>query len=202
MRNTIQLYTDGACTLQHEKQPGGWGAYLVFGDITKEIYGGELYTTNNRMEMLSVIKGLRQIHNKSFDVEVFVDSAYVCNAFNQNWIINWIKNGWINSKKQPVENKDLWLEIIDEVNKFNSVTFNKVKGHATCEGNKVADKLAVKGKKEILDKPIVKIVSPEIKKIVDDFNKTPIEDLMLAIELMEEHDKQRCLATLRKVCGL
>ena len=137
MKN-IDLYTDGACS--GNPGPGGWGVVLCYNEHKKELSGFEKNTTNNRMELLAVIKGLNSLKEKC-QVNVYTDSAYVFNAFDKNWIENWISNNWKNSQKKDVLNKDLWLELIS-LTKFHSVTFNKVKGHADNELNNRCDALA------------------------------------------------------------
>lgn len=134
----IDLYTDGACS--GNPGPGGWGVVLCYNEHKKELSGFEKNTTNNRMELLAVIKGLKSLKEKC-EVNVYTDSAYVFNAFDQNWIDNWISNNWKNSQKKDVLNKDLWLELIN-LTKFHSVKFNKVKGHADNELNNRCDTLA------------------------------------------------------------
>ena len=138
---TIYLYTDGACSgNQHETNVGGYGAVLQYGQNFKEIYGGDKNTTNNIMELLGVIESMKMITDKNVNIEVYSDSAYVVECFRKSWYVNWEKNGWKNSKKQPVENKALWVELLDLVRSFNQVTFFKVKGHLdvgkTAEVNK------------------------------------------------------------------
>lgn len=138
----VQLYCDGGCRgNQADTNIGGWGAYLIWGDVTKELYGGEPNTTNNKMELTGAIEGLRAIKKKTVGVDVYVDSAYVLNGIT-NWIYGWMKKGWKNSKKEPVANKELWLELLEEKDKFADITFNKVKGHSTNAGNNKADELA------------------------------------------------------------
>ncbi|MCH4887340.1 ribonuclease HI [Acidaminobacter sp. JC074] len=135
---TIYLYTDGACSgNQHETNVGGYGAILQYGQNFKEIYGGDKNTTNNIMELLGVIESMKLITDKSVNIEVYSDSAYVVECFRKSWYVNWEKNGWKNSKKQPVENKALWVELLDLVRSFNQVTFFKVKGH--LDVNKTAE---------------------------------------------------------------
>lgn len=133
----IVLYTDGACSGNPGK--GGWGAILFYGDKKKEISGGEKETTNNRMELTAVIKGLEAL-KESCNVEVYSDSAYVVNAFLQNWVGNWQINGWKTSKGK-VLNVDLWQRLIDLTNKHN-VSWHKVKGHADNAYNNRCDALA------------------------------------------------------------
>ena len=134
----VIIYTDGACS--GNPGPGGWGAVLIYGENRKEISGGSRETTNNIMEMTAVLEALKALKNDC-EVELYSDSAYVVNAFNDKWIDNWKKNGWINSKKEVVKNKELWQEL-DELVKKYKVKFNKVKGHSTDEINNRCDELA------------------------------------------------------------
>ena len=120
--------------------PGGWGAILMFNDIKKEISGGQKDTTNNIMEITAVIEALKLL-KRECEVEVYSDSAYVVNAFNNGWIYNWIKNNWITSGKEPVKNKELWQELYI-LTKTHKVTFIKVKGHSDNEFNNRCDELA------------------------------------------------------------
>lgn len=136
MKN-ITLYTDGACSGNPGK--GGWGAILMYNDAKKEISGGESQTTNNRMELTAVIKGLEALKEEC-NVDIYSDSAYVVNAFLQDWITNWQNNGW-KSKKGIVLNIDLWQRLI-ELTKKHNVTWHKVKGHADNEFNNRCDALA------------------------------------------------------------
>lgn len=136
MKN-ITLYTDGACSGNPGK--GGWGAILMYNDAKKEISGGESKTTNNRMELTAVIKGLEALKEEC-NVDIYSDSAYVVNAFLQDWITNWQNNGW-KSKKGMVLNIDLWQRLI-ELTKKHNVTWHKVKGHADNEFNNRCDALA------------------------------------------------------------
>ena len=138
----LEIYCDGGCRgNQAEKNVGGWGAYLVWGEHEKELFGGERNTTNNKMELMGAIEGLRAIKNKNVPVDVYVDSAYVLNGITQ-WIFGWMKKGWVNSKKEPVANKELWQELLAQKNMFPEITFHKVKGHSTNAGNNKADELA------------------------------------------------------------
>ena len=141
----ITIYTDGACS--GNPGPGGWGAVLIFGNNQKEISGGAKDTTNNIMEMTAVIEALKLLKEPCV-VNLYSDSAYVVNAFKEHWIEGWIAKGWVNSKKEPVKNKELWLEMIDLTNK-HKVTFIKVKGHSTNELNNRCDFLATTAAKKI-----------------------------------------------------
>ncbi|ACU94362.1 RNase HI [Cryptobacterium curtum DSM 15641] len=149
MSQRVQLYCDGGCRGNQGKvNIGGWGSYLIWGSHTKELFGGERNTTNNKMELTGCIEGLRAIKNKSVGVDVYLDSAYVYNGIS-TWIYGWMKKNWVNSKKEPVANKDLWLELLAEREKFNDITFNKVKGHADNVGNIKADELANRAMDEV-----------------------------------------------------
>lgn len=136
----VIIYTDGACS--GNPGPGGWAAILMYKDVKKEIFGGQKATTNNIMEMKAVIEALKLLKYQC-KVEVYSDSAYVVNAYNQDWIINWKKNNWRNSNKEPVKNKELWEELDNLVNK-HEVDFIKVKGHSDNEYNNRCDELARK----------------------------------------------------------
>jgi len=120
--------------------PGGWGTILMYKGVEKEISGGMKETTNNIMEVTAVIEGLKLIKHQC-EIEIYSDSAYVVNAFNNHWIDNWIKNNWINSSKEPVKNKELWLELNNLV-KQHKVKFIKVKGHSDNKYNNRCDELA------------------------------------------------------------
>lgn len=137
--NEVTIYTDGACS--GNPGPGGWAAILMAGGHTKELSGGDKDTTNNRMELLGVISGLKALKYPC-KVTVYSDSAYIVNAFNQGWIDKWIQNGWKNSAKAQVANIDLWKELV-ELTSRHEVTFMKVKGHADNEYNNRCDELAV-----------------------------------------------------------
>lgn len=133
----IILYTDGACSGNPGK--GGWGAILFYNGIKKEISGGEENTTNNRMELTAVIKGLEAL-KEPCKVDIYSDSAYVVNAFLQNWVGSWQNNGW-KSSKGKVLNIDLWQRLLQLVS-IHSVSWHKVKGHADNEYNNRCDSLA------------------------------------------------------------
>jgi len=135
----IELYTDGACS--GNPGPGGWAAVLLYKSTEKHMSGFVDHTTNNRMELFAVIKGLAALKRECL-VNVYSDSAYVVNAFNQKWIDNWQNNNWKNSKKKPVLNSDLWKQLIAYTNK-HQITWIKVKGHADNEYNNLCDELAV-----------------------------------------------------------
>jgi ribonuclease HI len=134
----VTIYTDGACS--GNPGPGGYGALLIFGTITKEISGSEPHTTNNRMELLAIVEALKILEERT-EVTLYSDSAYAVNCINQKWYQKWRANGWLTSKKQPVENKDLWEKILQLLTKHN-VTFMKVKGHSDNIYNNRCDQLA------------------------------------------------------------
>ena len=134
----VIIYTDGACS--GNPGPGGWGSILMMGENKKEISGGKKDTTNNVMELTAVIEALKLL-KRPCKVDLYSDSAYVVNAFLQNWILGWIKNGWRNSNKEEVKNKELWQELLS-LTKTHNVTFHKVKGHADNEYNNRCDELA------------------------------------------------------------
>ncbi len=135
-----KIYTDGACS--GNPGPGGWGA-VIFDqdDKQKNISGSEKNTTNNRMELLAAIMSLKKIKSNS-EVVIFTDSTYVKNGITE-WMKNWKKNGWKNSNKKLVKNKDLWVKL-DKLCEANNVSWKWVKGHSTNEFNNLADELATK----------------------------------------------------------
>ena len=125
----VNLYTDGACSgNQNETNIGGWGAVLEYGEHKKELYGGEINTTNNRMEMMALLSALKAMKREGLVIHVYSDSSYLMDCFRKKWYVNWQKNGWKNSKKQPVENRELWEELLALVAK-HKVSFYRVKGH-------------------------------------------------------------------------
>ncbi|ACF10994.1 Ribonuclease H [Chlorobaculum parvum NCIB 8327] len=138
MEKTITIYTDGACSGNPGK--GGWGALLMYGNTRKEISGYDPATTNNRMEMMAAIRALEAL-KEPCRVELYSDSAYLVNAMNQGWLKRWLKNGWKTASKKPVENIDLWQEIV-KLTTLHRVTFHKVKGHSDNQYNNRCDELA------------------------------------------------------------
>lgn len=134
----VRIYTDGACS--GNPGPGGWGAILIYGNTEKEISGYERHATNQRMELMAAIKALQALKEACI-VELYSDSAYLINAFRQNWLGNWLKNGWMNSQKKPVENKDLWQELLAQGER-HQIEWFKVKGHADNPYNNRCDALA------------------------------------------------------------
>lgn len=134
----ITIYTDGACS--GNPGVGGWGAILSYRGVEKEISGYDKSTTNNRMEMFAVIQALRCL-KESCECEIYTDSQYVADAFNQGWLKSWQANNWRTASKSEVKNVDLWKALLYELNK-HKVSFVKVKGHADNEYNNRCDKLA------------------------------------------------------------
>lgn len=142
----IRIYTDG-CTFGNGKEhnTGGYGVVIYTEDFQQIQFCEGPYkdTTNNRMELLAVIAACKYVQTY-FDcapTTIYTDSAYVANAYNDKWYVSWMKNGWVNSKKQPVKNKDLWEELIPFFENPN-FTLEKVKGHAGVEDNELVDRLA------------------------------------------------------------
>jgi ribonuclease HI len=136
----VEIFTDGAC--KGNPGPGGWGVLMRYGEVEKELCGGESNTTNNRMEMLAVISGLEAL-KKSTKVRIVLDSQYVQKGMNE-WIHGWKARGWKTAAKQPVKNVDLWQRL-DLAVARHEVQWQWVKGHAGHEGNERADQLANKG---------------------------------------------------------
>lgn len=141
----VEVYTDGACS--GNPGIGGYCAILVYNGIEKIISGSENQTTNNRMELLAVIKGLEGLKQPCV-VDLYSDSQYVVDAFNQGWITLWQNNGWRTAGKKEVKNIDLWKRLLELIN-LHSVNFIKVKGHADNEYNNRCDKIAVEEYKKI-----------------------------------------------------
>ncbi|MEC7546680.1 MAG: ribonuclease HI [Pseudomonadota bacterium] len=140
----VELYTDGAC--KGNPGTGGWGALLRYGANEKELWGGESDTTNNRMELMAAIEGLKAL-TRSCEVVLTTDSQYVKQGINQ-WLAGWKKNGWKTASKQPVKNKDLWQALDSECAR-HTIEWRWVKGHAGHEGNERADQLANRGAAEV-----------------------------------------------------
>lgn len=134
---SVVMYADGAC--KGNPGPGGWGVYLQSGDHVKELYGGELNTTNNRMELTAVIEGLNAL-KKRCSIDVYTDSQYVRKGVLE-WMPKWKLNGWKTSDKKPVKNSDLW-QTLDEASVRHLVRWHWVKGHSGNPGNEKADALA------------------------------------------------------------
>lgn len=145
MRKKVIMYTDGACS--GNPGPGGYAAILMYGDNIKEISGAEKSTTNNKMELTAVLKGLEVI-KEPCDIEIYSDSTYVVDSVEKGWLFNWAKNNWIKSDKKPVKNVELWEELLKYL-KIHSIKFIKVKGHSDNEYNNRCDKLAVEAYKNL-----------------------------------------------------
>ncbi len=135
----MKIYTDGACS--GNPGPGGWAAIIPLNKNNIIIRGGKENTTNNEMELMAVIEGLKSI-DQSEKVDIYTDSAYIEKAFNENWIDNWQNNNWKTANKQDVKNKELWLELLEQTKK-HKVNFIKVKGHSDNKFNNLCDKIAV-----------------------------------------------------------
>ena len=141
----VDIYTDGAC--KGNPGVGGWGALLTSGEHSRELYGGEPHTTNNRMELLAVIRSLESL-KRPCRARIHTDSQYVQLGISR-WIHGWKKNGWKTSDKKPVKNADLW-QALDEVAQKHEIEWVWVKGHAGDEGNERADALANLGAESAL----------------------------------------------------
>ncbi len=137
MKDVI-IYTDGACS--NNPGPGGWGAVVMYKDVKKEISGFEDNTTNNKMEIMAVIKAL-ELLKESCNVKVYSDSAYVVNSISKGWLYSWKKNNWIKSDKKKAKNIELW-EIMLKFIDMHKIEFIKVKGHSDNEYNNRCDELA------------------------------------------------------------
>lgn len=136
----VDMYTDGAC--KGNPGPGGWGVLLQYGEHRRELCGGEMVTTNNRMELLAVIEGLAAI-TRPCEIHVHTDSQYVQKGISE-WIQGWKRRGWRTASGQPVKNQDLWQRL-DAAVAAHQIAWHWVKGHAGHPGNEVADRLANQG---------------------------------------------------------
>ena len=136
---TVTLYTDGACS--GNPGPGGWACILMFGPHKKELSGGEANTTNNRMELTAVIRGLQALKEPCI-VELYSDSKYVIDALEKGWALGWQARGWRKADKKPALNPDLWAELL-ELCQVHRVNLHWVKGHASNPYNNRCDALAV-----------------------------------------------------------
>ncbi|MEV6980674.1 ribonuclease HI [Sphaerisporangium sp. NPDC051017] len=142
----VDIYTDGAC--RGNPGPGGWGAVLRYRHTEKEIYGGEVGTTNNRMELMAAIMAL-EILTRPVTVRLYTDSTYVRNGITQ-WLRGWKRNGWQTAGRQPVKNMDLWQRL-DVAAARHTVEWLWVKGHAGHPENERADALARRGLEQVLN---------------------------------------------------
>jgi ribonuclease HI len=136
--NEVELWTDGACS--GNPGPGGWAALLRMGPHERVVSGGEALTTNNRMELTGVVRGLRALTRPCL-VRVHIDSSYVMRAFTNGWLARWQRNGWATRDKQPVKNQELWQELLAEAARHR-IEWVKVAGHAGVELNERVDRLA------------------------------------------------------------
>ena len=134
----ITIYTDGACS--GNPGPGGWAAILIFREQKLELAGYEPRTTNNRMELTAPIMALTRI-KEPCEVKVYSDSSYLVNAFRQHWLEHWVRRGWLKADKKPVENQDLWQELL-RLSNIHKIEWIKVKGHADNPLNNRCDELA------------------------------------------------------------
>jgi len=144
MNELVVIYTDGAC--RGNPGPGGWGAVLQFKDKTREIYGGEQQTTNNRMELMAAIKSLETL-SRACKVKLNTDSKYVLQGITE-WMVNWKARGWKTAAKKPVKNEDLWRRL-DSAIERHEIQWQWVKGHSGNVGNELADSLANQGIDEL-----------------------------------------------------
>ncbi|QQD24099.1 ribonuclease HI [Venatoribacter cucullus] len=141
---TVHLFTDGAC--KGNPGPGGWGVLMRYGAHEKELWGGEGHTTNNRMELMAAIEGLKAL-TRPCEVVLTTDSQYVKQGIN-SWLAGWKRNGWRTADKKPVKNQDLWQQL-DEQCQRHQVEWHWVKGHAGHAENERADILANRGAAEV-----------------------------------------------------
>lgn len=142
----VLIYTDGACS--GNPGNGGYASILIYNGIEKVISGFEKDTTNNRMELLAVINALKAL-KEPCEVDLYSDSQYVVDAFNQGWVNTWKSNGFKTSNKKEVKNVDLWTSLL-ELNDVHKINFIKVKGHADNEYNNRCDKIAVSEYKKLV----------------------------------------------------
>lgn len=141
----VTIYTDGAC--RGNPGPGGWGAWLQFGEHQRELFGGVANTTNNRMELTAVIEALRAL-NRPIAADIYTDSQYVRKGMTE-WLVGWKQRGWKTAARKPVKNDDLWREL-DALAQTREITWHWVKGHSGDPGNELADSLANRGIDELL----------------------------------------------------
>ncbi|MGY1487851.1 ribonuclease HI [Methylobacillus pratensis] len=147
--SVIEIYADGAC--KGNPGPGGWGAWLSFAGHEKELWGGELVTTNNRMELTAVIRALEALKRQCV-VKIYTDSVYVQKGITE-WVHGWKARNWLTSDKKPVKNVDLW-KTLDSLVQQHQIEWVWVKGHAGNVGNERADALANKGVDQVLGREV------------------------------------------------
>lgn len=150
MSEHVEIYTDGAC--KGNPGVGGWGAWLKYNGNEKSIFGGEENTTNNRMEMMAVIRALEALKRPT-EIKLYTDSSYVQKGMME-WVAGWKAKGWRTASKKPVKNSDLWKQL-DTLSKLHQVEWIWVKGHAGNVGNELADELANAGVAQVLDNKVV-----------------------------------------------
>ena len=141
---TVIIYTDGAC--RGNPGPGGWGVLIEHGESSKQLYGGDIATTNNKMELTAAIMALKEI-KEPCEIILYTDSKYVLQGIEE-WIHNWKKRGWRGANKKPVKNIELWKEL-DELRDEHNIKWSWVKGHSGNPGNETADMLANRGIDEL-----------------------------------------------------
>lgn len=125
----LKIYTDGACSgNQNDENVGGWGAVLEYGKHQKELCGGQINTTNNRMEMTALLVALQAVKKENQTIEIYSDSSYLMDCFRKKWYTKWLQNGWQTSAKKPVENRDLWEQLLPFL-ELHNICFFRVKGH-------------------------------------------------------------------------
>ena len=178
---TVNIYTDGACAgNQNESNVGGWGCVLEYHGREKELCGGEIDTTNNRMELTALIEALSVLREGGLALRIFSDSSYLVNCFRKQWYLGWLKNGWKNSKKQPVENRELWEKLLALL-EGNQAEFFLVKGHQKLrEGGKEANFIAYR---RFTDNNGTEFSYGDFEKIVEYNNRCDA----LANEFINEH---------------
>ncbi|WP_419536147.1 ribonuclease HI [Endozoicomonas sp.] len=140
MSQTVEIFTDGAC--KGNPGPGGWGVLLRYGNVEKELFGGEPETTNNRMELMAAIEGLKAL-KRSCSIILTTDSQYVRKGITE-WMTGWKRKNWKTAAGKPVKNQDLW-QLLDEQSQRHDIDWRWIKGHAGHRENEIADQLACKG---------------------------------------------------------
>ena len=142
-KKKVRIFTDGSCDTGSRE--GGWGYLLVHGDAKKTASGYEADTTNNRMELSAAVRALEAL-KEPCEVTLVTDSQYLKKAFTAGWLKNWQRNGWRTASKQPVKNKDLWLELL-ALAETHTLRWEWTKGHAGHAENELVDKLALSARK-------------------------------------------------------